>query len=397
MTDTVVQSAGALFAALEQEIPDAERLRRQLHAEPRISGDEGDTTTALLDALGVAGQRLGFGGALVRFGAPDGPAVGVRAELDALPVAEATGVAWRSRNAAMHACGHDVHMAAAVALARSLRAVPGPLPLLLVLQPREETLPSGARDVVTSEEFAAHDVRAMVGAHVQPTLEPGTFAATGGPVNAAADQFTIEVHGHGGHAAYPHLTADPVVASANLIGTFQHLISRQVNPVHPTVLTVGSINGGKSANVVPSTVRMRGILRTFDERDRVRLHHAIEETTRAVTNIHGCDASVEMSLGAPVLKNDQALATVATQMIERAGMTSAPPLRSCGADDFSFFCARVPSLMVFVGVESITGSDPGLHRPDFLPPDEAVGQVARALLGGYLAACQTLAPLAVAG
>lgn len=395
MTGWTKQQTAELFAALDAELHAAQGLRRQLHAEPRLSGDEDDTTTALLDALAVEGERLDFGGALVRVGAADGPAVGVRAELDALPVAESTGVLWRSRNSAMHACGHDVHLAAAVALARALRTTPGPMPLLLVLQPREETLPSGARDVVTHPEFEQHEVRAMIGAHVQPTLEAGTFAATGGPVNAAADQFTIDVHGHPGHAAYPHLTADPVVAAANLIGTLQHLISRQVNPVHPTVLTIGSINGGKSANVVPSTVRMRGILRTFDERDRVTLHHAIEETTRAVTNIHGCDAAVEVSLGAPVLKNDQALATATTQLLVRAGMTSAPPLRSCGADDFSFFCARVPSLMVFVGVDSLTGTDPGLHHPDFLPPDEAVGEVARALLGGYLAACRTT--LAAAG
>lgn len=380
-----------LLRALDEQVGAAVALRRVLHAEPRLSGQEDDTTATLMDAMGFTDGLFPEGGAVLRVGDAEGPSIGLRAELDALPVQETTDVEWRSQNGAMHACGHDVHMAATVALVRALQDVGGPLPLVVVLQPREETVPSGARDVALSSTFADHDIRAFLGAHVQPTLPRGRFSATPGPVNAAADQFTIEVRGEPGHAAYPHLTADPVVAAADLIGSLQHLVSRQVDPTHPTVLTIGSINGGKSANVVPSTVRMRGILRTFDERDRVRLHRAIEDTTRLVTDVHGCDAHVEVALGAPVLVNDQRLAATATSWLERAGLSSAPPLRSCGADDFSYYCALAPSLMVFVGVGSGSDDDPGLHHPDFLPPDDSVGDVARALLASYLAACATVA------
>lgn len=376
-----------LFAALDKHLPDAVELRRRLHQEPRLSGDEHDTTRAVVDALGLPATYLERGGALVRLEAGSGPAIGLRGELDALPVVEDTGVAWASTTGAMHACGHDVHLAATLAVSRALLDAGAPCPLVVVLQPREETLPSGAKDVVEAPEFAAAGIGAMLGVHVQPRLEAGRFAATPGPVNAAADQFTVVVHGLPGHAAYPHLTADPVVAAADLVGTLQHLVSRQVDPTNPTVLTVGSISGGSSPNVVPSAVRMTGILRTFDEEDRVRLHSAIEAAATSVAQTHGCRAEVAVSRGAPVLDNDPELATAAGLWLERAGLDPAPALRSCGADDFSYYGAAVPSLMVFVGVDTAGSGRPGLHHPRFLPDERSVGDVARAMLGAYLGAC----------
>ena len=238
-----------LFKALDAHLDEAADLRRRIHAEPRLGGDEQHTTDQIVAALGLPSEPVAGTGALVRVGPAAGPSVGLRAELDALPVLETNDLPWRSSNGTMHACGHDVHMAAAFAVAKAVQQEGGPLPLLLVLQPREETYPSGAKDVTLSPEFATHDVRAFIGAHVQPRLPDGEFSAVPGPVNAAADEFSIRVNGRPGHAAYPHLTADPVVAAADLIGTLQHLISRQVDPTNPTVLTVGSISGGNSPNV----------------------------------------------------------------------------------------------------------------------------------------------------
>jgi amidohydrolase len=196
------------------------------------------------------------------------------------------------------------------------------------------------------------------------------------------------VRGRPGHAAYPHLTADPVVAAADLIGSLQHLISRQVDPTNPTVLTIGSINGGNSPNVVPSAVRMTGTLRTFDEDDRTRLHAALHSTAKAVSEVHRCEAEVHVTRGAPVLDNDLELTTHVATWIEAARLQPAPPMRSCGADDFSFYCERFPSSMVFVGVGPGGPGQPGLHHPRFLPPDEAVGDLARVLLASYLGACE---------
>lgn len=200
----------------------------------------------------------------------------------------------------MHACGHDVHLAAVTAVARTLEQSGCPLPLVRVLQPREETLPSRAKDVVESDPSADHDLRASIGVLVQPRLPQGHFAARPGPVNAAAAQYGIVVNGRPGHAAYPHLTADPVVASADLIGTLQHLISRQVNPTNPTVVTIAPIRGGNSPNIGPAEVRMTGILRAFDEHDRVLLHAAMDAVSQAVCDVHGCVADVDVSLGALV-------------------------------------------------------------------------------------------------
>jgi amidohydrolase len=384
-----------LFRGLEKNLDEALRLRRRIHAEPRLSGQEQDTTDLIVSSLGLPSTPVAGGGAIVRVGDAEGPAIGLRAELDALPVQERSGVSWRATNGAMHACGHDVHMAAAFAVARTLEMEGGPLPLALVLQPREETLPSGAKDVTLSPEFGANDIRAFIGAHVQPRLPQGWFSATPGPVNAAADEFSVVIQGRPGHAAYPHLTADPVVAAADLIGTLQHLISRQVDPTNPTVLTVGSITGGNSPNVVPAGVTMTGILRTFDERDRVRLHAAIDRTAQSVADVHGCDATVEVALGAPVLDNDRDLASTAATWIEEAGLRHAAPLRSCGADDFSYYCPLVPSLMVFVGVGSGEADQPGLHHPNFLPSEETVGEVAKAMLAAYLGGCSTVGELPV--
>ncbi|HXH77368.1 M20 family metallopeptidase [Nocardioides sp.] len=386
-----------LFSGLAEQLPDAIALRRALHSAPRVGGDESETTRMLLDTLGMEHELLSEGGALVRVGSAVGPAIGLRAELDALPIVERTDVSWRSRGEAMHACGHDVHMAAAVAVARTLQTAGAPVPLLLLLQPREEVLPSGALDLRESPAFKAHDVRAVVGVHLQPRLAQGHFAATGGAVNAAADQFTIVVHGQPGHAAYPHLTADPVVAAADLIGTLQHLVSRRVDPTNPTVLTIGTIEGGKSHNVVPAAVRMSGILRTFHEEERTQLHRAIKDTAHAIAGVYGCTAEVQLSLGAPVLDNDPTLATTAAARIEHAGLVPAAPHRSCGADDFSYYCSVCPSLMVFVGVGTGGVDQPGLHHPRFLPPDDSVGEVATAMLAAYLGACETVAGVDLPG
>ena len=375
-----------LFARLDAHLPDAVALRRTLHLEPRLSGEEDDTTATMVASLGLPATAMPEGGALVRVGGP-GPSIGMRAELDALPVVEGTGVDWASTNGAMHACGHDVHLAATLAVTRALQDVGAPMPFTVVLQPREETLPSGAKDVMESREFSEEKVAVMLGVHVQPRLQQRHFAATPGAVNAAADQFTISVNGLPGHAAYPHLTADPVVAAADLVGTLQHLVSRQVDPTNPTVLTVGTITGGNSPNVVPASVRMTGILRTFDERDRVRLHDAIATTSASVAGIHGCEAEVSVSRGAPVLVNDPDLTTAVAGWLGGAGLHAAPALRSCGADDFSYFCDVAPSVMVFLGVGSEDPEEPGLHHPHFLPSEQTVGDVAKAMLAAYLGAC----------
>ena len=226
---TGARLAEALRAALARELDDAVRLRHDLHAHPELSGSEHRTAATVAAAIGAAdAPPAGGTGRIIRIGPQSGPCVAIRAELDALPVAERTGVPWASRTGAMHACGHDVHLAALAAVARAARGVRLPAGLLAVLQPREEASPLGAPDIVASDAFAAQQPYAVVGAHLQHQLPPGTVAAAAGTVNAAADEFEIRVDGTGGHAGYPQLAADPVPVG-HQFGRLQPVRGRQAD------------------------------------------------------------------------------------------------------------------------------------------------------------------------
>lgn len=387
---TEVSRLPHLLAALHDELPAARWLRRDLHAHPSLSGHEEPTLRQVLAALPAGGAvtRVAGAGAVWRSGG-SGPAVAVRAELDGMPITEATGVAWTSTNGAMHACGHDVHLAALVALAGALERVGTPQPLLAVLQPREESYPSGALDIVESGILQRHGVVAMVAAHVQPLLAIGEVACTSGGVNASADEFTVTMRGSGGHAAYPHLTRDPLLALAQFVVSVQQLVSRDADPMVPTVVTVGALQAGAAANAIPDEATARGTVRAMTPDQRDRLHARLREVAEGVALAHGCAATVTTVRGEPVLTNDAHLAERTAALLVEQGLHVTAPLRSCGADDFSYYGDVAPSLMLFVG----TGASPrsGLHTATFLPSDSAVEQVATTLLLGYLAACELTA------
>lgn len=390
MTSPPIPSTTELLTHLAEEIPAAIDLRHRIHADPRVSGDEADTAALIVEGIGEPGIRQDSGALLVRVGDAAGPAVGIRGELDALPIVEQTSAAWGSGNGAMHACGHDVHMAALVAVTRALRAAHGSTPLVAVFQPREETSPSGALDIVGSGVLADQDVRAMVGVHVQPLLPSGVVSALPETINAAADEFDIVVEGTPGHGAYPHRTADPIVAAAHVVQGLQYLVSRQVDPMEPAVITVGSIHGGTAPNAIPDEVHLRGTLRTFTPQTRDRLAEAIEQTASALASAHGCRARVEVTFGEPPLTNDPALTLAIADELALYGFDTRGVLRSCGADDFAHYTEVMPATMVFYGVGTGQHDEPGLHSPQFLPADDHVEGVARSMLAAYLAASRVI-------
>ncbi|RBY78894.1 amidohydrolase [Geodermatophilus sp. TF02-6] len=387
-----------LADAVRAEVPGAVRLRRRLHADPRSSGREEDTTAAVVAALDAGeGRPAAVTGRVVRVHSGAAPTVALRAELDGLAVAEATGVPWAASGGVMHACGHDVHLAALVAVCRAVRRVGGPAPVLAVLQPREEGEPSGGRDVAASGVLDEEGVGAVVGVHVQPQLPAGVVAATAGPVNAAVDHVTVTVRGHGGHGAYPHTTADPVLALAAVVVALHARVPSRVDPVVGAVLAVTQLAAGSAFNVVPDTARARGGLRTLRPEDRVVLHAAIEEVARHTAAAHGCTADVDIRVSDPVLRNDPDLARAAVPWLERAGAQVDDTFRSFGSDDFAHLCTDRPGLMLFLGVDGgepdAAGRRPGLHSPRFLPPDDTVRQAALALLAGYLGAAGLHGPV----
>src|SRR5215813_11883507 len=381
----------ALLQAAGEEVSAGIALRRELHASPELGGNETGTASRVAAALGEPDAPTVTTGRLVRIGAASGPSVAIRAELDALPLTEQTPVAWASRNGASHSCGHDVHLAALTVAGRAVRRVGGPLPLVAVLQPREEGYPSGALDLVGSPQLEAQDIRAVIGVHVHPHILCGQVSVGPGPVNAAYDEVTITVQGRGGHAAYPHVTRDPVIAAAHVIVALQHLISRRTDPMHPAVLTIGMVHAGTAANVVPDQAVLTGSLRTFEPTDRASLRSAVSATAGATAEAYECTAQATFTQGEPVLDNDPALAAAAAACLAQAGFAVADSLRSCGSDDFAFYCTRYPSLMMFAGVgQPGTPDAPGLHHPSFLPREEAVEDVARVMLAGYVAACSVV-------
>jgi amidohydrolase len=393
----------ALRAAVRAELPAAVALRHDLHRHPDLSGSEEATTERVRRALGpVAVQPVAGAGMLVRIGGDGpgdghdgGPVVAVRAELDALPVTEATGVPWSASGPRMHACGHDVHLAALTALGRAMGR-PGigvPVPMLAVFQPREEAYPSGALDIVSSPEWKSHQVRAVVGAHVQPLLAPGTVAATPGAINAAVCNTAITVTGSGGHAAYPHLTQDPVLALSEIVVSLQQTVSRRISPVHAAVLSIGQLQAGTAPGVIPASARAAGTLRALDPADLATLRETVTDVARAVARAHRCQVSVSFELGEPVLVNDERLASGTRDRLAGSGVSLAPDLRSCGADDFSYYTQAYPGLMMFVGTANIgQAAAVSLHQPVFCPSDQAIADVADALIAGFATAAGVLPP-----
>jgi amidohydrolase len=370
--------------AVADELTGAVALRHRLHADPRLSGSEEDTAAAVVAALDAGpGVRVAETGRAVRIGG-DGPPVALRAELDALPITERTAVPWASPTGVMHACGHDVHLAALVAVGRAAARIGVDVPMLMLLQPREEAAPSGAADIVDSGLLAAERVRAVIAAHVQPRVAAGMIAVTPGPVNAATDEFEITITGRGGHAGYPHTTRDPVLALCQTVVSLQQIASRRFDPVLGAVCSVGEISGGSAVNVVPGSASARGTIRVMREEDRATAASMITEIVTHTAAAYGCEGTVQLILGEPVLVNDPELAAGAAQRLDRIGVPTEVSFRSYGADDFSYYCQSGRGLMLFVGLGADDGT--GLHHELFLPDDTAIPLVAEALLAGYLAA-----------
>jgi amidohydrolase len=394
----VPPALGALRAAQDQAmlalggfLDDAVELRRRIHSDPQVGGHEDRTRAQLREALlPLAGTEL-FEGLVVRVGAPAGPTVGIRAELDALPIQEQSEVPWRSATPGVaHLCGHDVHAAALAAVVRTVAATRLPVSLVAVFQPREEVYPSGAADFVDAGLLATEGLDAMIAVHLHPGIPAGSVSAAGGAINASSDNFRIVVHGTPAHGAYPHLSRDPVLAAASIVQALQHIVSRRVDPMHPAVVTVGSIHGGASANAIPAEVTLEGTVRAHSDADRALLLESVEAVGRSLAEAHGCTARFSADHGEPVLHNDERLAGSITARLAEHGLSDAPAIRTCGADDFSFFAALVPSVMVFAGTGDGRPDAPGLHHPAFVPDDSSVEVVARIMLLGFFAAAETL-------
>jgi amidohydrolase len=284
-------------------------------------------------------------------------------------------------------------MAALVALTRAAHALADslPAPLLAVFQPSEEAYPSGAQQLAHGA-LAELAPAAIVAAHVHPELAWGTVALDAGTVNASCDAFTITVDGAPAHGAYPHHGRDPILAIAQVVVALHAQLGRRIDPLGAASLTVGVLEGGSAENLIPARAQARGALRAHLPQDRLALRELVVETATAVAAAHGCRASVELEPGEPALENDPQIVSRARQLLASAGLTAAPAWRSCGSDDFAFFSELAPVAMAFVGLDGAEGfASRPLHHPELLPPDAAVGAVARVQALLYISAAQAAA------
>ena len=356
-------------------------FRRDLHQHPELSDQESRTAAQVVAALaeaGIAAQTgiAGHGVVAVIEGAHPGPTLLYRADMDALPIQEASDVPYASCNAGvMHACGHDVHTTIGVGVALAIAARRAELHgrVKFVFQPAEEAAPPpggtiGAEKMVDEGVLQAPAVDAALALHVMPLLEVGKLGWTGGAVWAASDLFDITVTGAMTHGAYPHEGIDPVVAAAAIIQAMQNVVSRRIDGREAAVVSVCHIQAGSAYNIVPSTVLMRGLIRTLDASVREKLLALLHTAVTTTATAHGCSATFDAVLGAHLTANDPALERRVCEAVAAsgAGLEVVPFKAQMGAEDFSAFSRRVPGCYLFLGVRNeARGITHMIHTPRF--------------------------------
>jgi hippurate hydrolase len=350
-------------------------LRRNIHREPELGFDTKKTAEKVLAALDGLPLEMQTGVAengivAMLQGEGAGPTVGLRADMDALPIHEETGLPFTSEiGGKMHACGHDGHTSMLVGAAHALCGMRDRLDgtVKFFFQPAEE---GGGGGKVMVEEGVADDVSSIFALHLWPGLPFGTAATKAGPIMAAADGFEMTVRGSGGHGAFPHQSADAIAMAAQIVTALQTVVSREVDPVEPAVLTVGEIGAGSAFNVIPETVRLGGTVRTLNEDLRRRMPDRIEQLARGVAQGMRGDVELDYSFSYPVTMNDEGAARRALGVIgDLFGEehTLELPNPSMGGEDFAFFLEKMPGAFIWLGVgENVSG----LHTPTFAFDEE---------------------------
>ncbi|MEK4194555.1 amidohydrolase [Paenibacillus odorifer] len=363
--------------ALEEELIG---IRRHLHRHPELSNEEYGTTEYIISLLERAGVRIvEYGlstGVIAEIGGKKpGSVIALRADIDALPIQEESGVSFASLYPGkMHACGHDFHTAALIGAAFQLKQREQQLQgtVRLLFQPAEEKA-QGAQRIIASG--ALEDVRAVIGLHNKPDLPVGTIGIKGGPLMAAADGFVIEVQGGSSHAAVPEAGIDPIVAASHIVTAFQSIVSRNVSPLQSAVVSVTQIHSGNSWNIIPEKAVLEGTIRTFDETVRSKVLNRFQEVAVGVAAALGAEATVRWIEGPPPVINDPSLAALGVESVEALGYRAIQPELSLAGEDFAFYQRVVPGLFVFVGTE---GSQEW-HHPAFNLNERALPVAARFL------------------
>ena len=354
--------------------------RRHLHAHPELLYDVENTAAFVAEKLAAFGcdavatgiGRTGVVGLIHGRNGAGGPLIGFRADMDALPIVEETGVPYASRRrGVMHACGHDGHTAMLLGAARGLcqsRGFPGSV--AVIFQPAEEG-GAGAKAMIEDGLFERFPCERVFGLHNLPGVPVGAFALRPGPIMAATDEFVVTIRGRGGHAAIPQQTLDPVLAAAALTQSLQQIVSRNADPLDNVVVSVTQIHAGQAHNVIPEEAVVSGTVRTLRAETRNMAEKRLSEIADGIARAHGAQAECVYRRNYPVTVNDgasaQLCARVAAEIVgsDRVEI-GAPPLM--GGEDFSYMLQAKPGAFVFIG----NGDSAGLHHPRFDFADEAI-------------------------
>jgi hippurate hydrolase len=351
-------------------------LRRDIHREPELGFDTERTAQKVLASLDGLPLDIETGvaeyGIVATLRGGEGPTVALRADMDALPIQEETGLPFASEiEGRMHACGHDAHTGMLVGAAHALSGMRDRLcgTVKFVFQPAEE---GGGGGKVMVDEGVVEDVSCIFALHLWPGLPFGKVATKAGPIMAAADAFEMEITGSGGHGAMPHLAADAVVIAAQVVTALQTVVSREVDPVEPAVLTVGEIGAGTAFNIIPEKARLGGTVRTLNSDLRERMPGRMEAVARGVAKGMRGDAYLDYAFSYPVTVNDEGAAGYALGVAEDlfgAQSVQELPNPSMTAEDFAFYLEKVPGAFIWLGVgEDISG----LHTSQFAFDEEVL-------------------------
>ncbi len=354
-------------------------LRRHFHRYPELSFEEVETARTVmaeLDRLEIPYEYSGAGGGVVgRLAGTDrqGPTVALRAEMDALPCAERTGLAFASEAPdRMHACGHDAHMAMVLGAAAMLRSSPAAATALFVFQPAEE---GGNGSLVMMRSGLLAGAEAIFAGHVTHHHELGEIMVSRGTITARADRFTIRVRGRGGHGARPHEAIDAVVITGILITTVQTLVSRTINPAFPSVVTIGSVRAGSAPNIIAEDAVLEGTIRTTRAEARQQIVDGLHRIANALASLHNAEIAVTMGEWSPPVVNsdpETALARRAAQQVVGSGAVVEQEYPSMGAEDFSYYLHEIPGCYVRIGTRGSDGEYIPLHSPRFDIDEQAL-------------------------
>jgi amidohydrolase len=364
-------------------------LRRCIHRQPELGFEEEATAQLVereLDAHGIAHRRIARTGVVGRIeGGRPGRTVALRADMDALPLTEQSGLPFASEvEGKMHACGHDAHTAmllGAAALLQSLRTdLAGNV--VLLFQPAEEG-PGGALPMIEAGALEDPAVEGAAMLHVDSRLDVGTVGITPGPVNASTDELYITVRGVGGHGAYPHTSVDALPAAAAVVLALQNVVAREVDPLHSAVVTIGTIAGGYRNNIIADEIKMSGTLRAYDADVRAGLESRVRRIVAGIAAAYGATATVELVRGYPPVVNNDALAQGFTEYLRsHAGVKVERQAPTMGGEDFAYFAQRVPGLLVRLGVRSEEeGAVHPIHSPLFRLDERALRYGVETLVG----------------